>query len=67
MTLTIFVNWIVVALLIAVVVVLLSGVVLMFRGGPVNSKYGNLLMRWRVGLQALAVLLLLALWWANGA
>ncbi len=42
----------------ATLVVLLSGVYSMARGGEFNRKYGNVLMRWRVGLQGCALLLL---------
>ena len=38
--------------------VLLVGLIGFFRGGSFNEKYGNTLMRARVGLQLLAVLLL---------
>ena len=38
--------------------VLVVGIVGMLRGGAFNAKYGNLLMRWRLGLQALAILLM---------
>jgi hypothetical protein len=44
--------------LIAVVIVLLTGVVGMLRGGKFNKQYGNKLMRLRVALQGLAVLLI---------
>ncbi len=44
--------------LVAVLVVLAVGIVAMFKGGEFNRKYGNKLMRLRVGLQALAVLLM---------
>lgn len=44
----------------AVLVTLLAGLVTMSRGGDVNRRYGNKLMRLRVGLQGLALLLLLA-------
>jgi hypothetical protein len=45
----------------AVAVVLLMGLVNMFRGGSSNTS--QKLMRWRVGLQGLAiVLLMLTLW-----
>ena len=40
-----------------VVIVLLTGVVGMARGGDFNAKYGNKLMRVRVVLQGLAVVL----------
>lgn len=43
----------------AVVVVLIVGVIAMARGGEFNEKYGNRMMRWRVALQALAVVLML--------
>lgn len=43
----------------AVVIVLIVGVVGMARGGEFNEKYGNKMMRLRVGLQALAVVLVL--------
>jgi hypothetical protein len=47
--------------LLAVVVVLLVGVFAMAHGGEFNRKYGNILMRARVGTQAFA-LLMLFLW-----
>jgi len=43
----------------AVVVVLIVGVFTMARGGEFNDKYGNRMMRWRVALQALAVIMML--------
>jgi hypothetical protein len=45
----------------AVVIVLLTGVAGMARGGDFNAKYGNKLMRLRVILQGLAVVLFLLL------
>jgi hypothetical protein len=39
----------------AVLGVLILGVFSMVKGGAFNKKYGNKLMRWRVGLQALAL------------
>ena len=42
------------------------GMVVMARGGDVNRKYGNLLMRARVGAQALAVALIFALFLMKG-
>ena len=58
-------TWLVYAGLAAVAGVLLLGVVAMLRGGDLNRKYGNILMRWRVGLQAILVGLLLLLWLVN--
>ncbi len=46
--------------------VLILGVVTMLRGGEFNAKYGNKLMRARVTLQAVAVLLLFALFLLTG-
>lgn len=42
----------------AVAVVLLMGLANMFRGGPANTS--QKLMRWRVGLQAIAIIILMA-------
>ena len=47
--------------LVAVVIVLLTGVIGMARGGEFNAKYGNKLMRLRVILQGLAVVLFVLL------
>ena len=44
--------------LIAVVIVLLTGVFGMLRGGRFNKLYGNRLMRLRVALQGVAVVLI---------
>ena len=38
-------------------IVLFAGVITMGRGGEFSRKYGNKLMRWRVILQAVAVVL----------
>ncbi len=43
----------------AVVIVLITGVVGMARGGDFNAKYGNKRMRLRVILQGLAIVLFL--------
>jgi len=47
--------------MVGVVAVLLAGVILMGRGGETNDRWGNKLMRARVGLQLVAVVLLLLL------
>ena len=36
------------------------------RGGEFNRKYGNVVMRWRIGLQLAAVLLLMLLFAVAG-
>ncbi len=45
----------------AVLIVLMTGVTLMARGGEANRKWSNKLMRLRVGIQTIAILLLGAL------
>ena len=50
----------------ATLAVLVFGVVVMLRGGEFNARYGNKLMRARVTLQAVAVLLLFALFLLSG-
>jgi len=44
--------------LFAVLAVLATGVIAMFRGGKFNAKYSNKLMRWRVITQGVAIALL---------
>ena len=46
----------------AVLAVLLAGVFSMAKGGEFSRKYGNKLMRWRVGLQGLALVLFALAW-----
>jgi len=59
-----FINWLAPAALIAVLAVLLAGLWNMMRGGSANRS--QLLMRWRVGLQFLAVVvIMLGLYLAN--
>jgi hypothetical protein len=53
-----FGNLLVGAALLAVLAVLIAGIVNMSRGG--NSNLSQLLMRWRVGLQFLAILIIMA-------
>ncbi len=58
-------STLVVVALIATLVVLLAGVVTMTKGGAFNRKWGNKLMRARVAMQALAVMLMFALFLLN--
>lgn len=51
--------------LVAVSVVLFMGIGSMTKGGEFNRRHGNRLMRWRVGLQALAVLIIIAIFIVN--
>ncbi|MBT3536265.1 MAG: twin transmembrane helix small protein [Rhodospirillaceae bacterium] len=49
----------------AVLGVLLMGVYSMGRGGEFNRKYGNLLMRWRIILQLVAVGIMVLIFYIN--
>lgn len=51
----------VVVAMVATLAVLFLGLYSMARGGEFNRKYANVIMRWRVGLQATAILLFLLL------
>lgn len=57
-------DFAIVAAIAATFVALLFGVVNMFRGGDPNRS--QRLMRWRVGLQAGAIALILAVLWLRG-
>ena len=56
MSLTLFIVLLVA--MAAVVATLFIGLIGMARGGAFNARYGNVLMRWRVVLQGVAVLVL---------
>jgi hypothetical protein len=51
------VTYLVLIAMFGTLAVLAVGVISMVRGGPFNAKYGNKLMRMRVGMQALALAL----------
>ena len=51
-------NIVLIVTLAAVVVVLITGIVGMLRGGEFNRRYGHKLMRARVILQGVAILVL---------
>ena len=54
-------GWLPILLILAMLAtlgVLFAGLFAMARGGEFNRKHGNRLMRWRVALQATAVLLI---------
>jgi hypothetical protein len=55
----------VVVALVATLAVLLAGVVTMAKGGAFDRKWGNKLMRARLAMQALAVMLMFALFLLN--
>jgi ABC-type spermidine/putrescine transport system permease subunit II len=51
--------------MLSVVGVLFMGIYAMGRGGEFNRKYGNLLMRWRIIMQLVAVGIMLLIFWIN--
>ena len=54
------INIIIAIAVISVVLVLIYGVITMAKGGPEAKAKSNVLMRWRVGIQAFALLAILA-------
>lgn len=48
--------------LVAVVLVLIAGVVALAKGGEFGRRHSNRFMRARIALQAVALLLMLAMW-----
>lgn len=57
-------NMLVVTALVAVTVVLFLGLFNMLRGGSANLS--QKLMRWRVGLQLLAIVIVMGVLWMRG-
>lgn len=51
-------DYLIIAIMLLVAVILIAGLVVMAVGGKTNQKYGNKLMMARVGSQALVVFLL---------
>ena len=56
----IFVKILSIILLVAVGVVLILGIGTLFKGGETSKKYSNKLMQWRVLLQFIAIIALVA-------
>jgi len=54
-----------VAACLLVVCVLLAGLFAFLRGGEFHRRYGNLLMRWRVGSQLVAAVLIAVYAWTR--
>ena len=52
---------------IVVVAILATGIAGYAKGGEFNKKYGNKLMRWRIGAQFVAILLILAVLAVRGS
>ncbi|SFS20496.1 twin transmembrane helix small protein [Yoonia litorea] len=58
--------WVMVVAVGAVAVILLMGVGTFGKGGEFNKKHANRLMRWRIGAQFVAVLLILLFVYLRG-
>ena len=54
-------NVLIVGLMFLALSIIVIGLFVMIKGGKVSQKYSNLLMRWRVYLQALAIIMLFLL------
>ncbi len=52
--------------MLAVVGILLFGIGSFAKGGEFNKKYANKAMRWRIGAQFIAVVLILLFVWVRG-
>jgi NADH:ubiquinone oxidoreductase subunit 6 (subunit J) len=57
-TLITVLPWLIGLALAGVVGVLFAGLITMAKGGEANRRRSNLLMRWRVGTQATAIILI---------
>ncbi|WP_372884458.1 twin transmembrane helix small protein [Shimia sp.] len=55
--------WVVAAASLAVLAILVIGIGGFAKGGDFNRKHANKLMRWRIGAQLVAVVLILAFVW----
>lgn len=60
-----FLNVLLILAMLATVAVLFTGIIGFLRGGAFNARYGNKLMRARVGLQAAALVILAVLFLAS--
>lgn len=58
-----WINILIVIALLAVTLTLVLGVINMLRGGEGRSERSNIFMRWRVGLQFIAIMFLLVGFW----
>lgn len=50
-----FFDWALFVTMLVTCLILLAGLFVMIKGGPLNEKYGNKLMRWRVMAQGIAI------------
>lgn len=57
------IDYLIIAAVAATALVLLFGILTMAKGGEFNRKHSNRLMRWRIAMQAIAVLLIMISFW----
>jgi hypothetical protein len=60
-----FLSFLIPVAVLATAGVLFTGIYGLVRGGEFNRKYANLLMRWRIALQAVAVALVMTALWLS--
>ena len=58
--------WVMVVAVGAVAVILLAGIGTFGKGGDFNRKHANRIMRWRIGAQFVAVVLIVLFVWLRG-
>ena len=58
--------WVMVVAVGAVAVILLAGIGTFGKGGDFNRKHANRIMRWRIGAQFIAVVLIVLFVWLRG-
>jgi hypothetical protein len=58
--------WLVSIAVLAVAVILLMGIGTFGKGGEFNRKHANKIMRWRIGAQAVAVVLIVIFFYLRG-
>lgn len=59
--------YVIVLALLAVVVILMTGIGGFAKGGEFNRKHGNRMMRWRIIAQAIAIALILLFVWLRAS
>lgn len=58
--------WLVSIAVLAVAIILLMGIGTFGKGGEFNRKHANKIMRWRIGAQAVAVVLIVIFFYLRG-
>jgi len=58
--------WVTLVAVAAVLIILMFGIGTFGKGGDFNRKHANRIMRWRIGAQFVAVILIVALFYFRG-